>query len=411
MKISELLESIPLDERIASIESALLNYKDRDDIYISYSDLPKLGINPKTNYDTPAGIYCYPLKPMYPSVHGNTIPFAGDRRYVLVLQYNTGRVLEIGNYNEAEYQKDLQTLRTNIPNMFKISSEVFDDIVDDGENNARQKTPSGKLWNVTRLLALDWRGNGGPKSTAGWNKILRSLGFVGAEDQYGTGLIHPAEPTQAVWFTASAIKLIEVLPNIRKGVDRSGEIDREPSKIVDMPHATAQEQYRAISNSGKALKTLVNKRLLKRSVVVMYLRHNIPYRYKELVDAGYRFGDRINIYLLTHSPDLRSLLKAMLTYNQVSDAALIAAIQADHNIASNIVDILRYSNHPLSLPVITAALSTRDIEETKKVLISLGLGKIPVPPRLENTVRQKVGDDFWSAVSTIYNIKPADNTK
>ena len=161
MKISELLESIPLDERIASIESALLNYKDRDDIYISYSDLPKLGINPKTNYDTPAGIYCYPLKPMYPSVHGNTIPFAGDRRYVLVLQYNTGRVLEIGNYNEAEYQKDLQTLRTNIPNMFKISSEVFDDIVDDGENNARQKTPSGKLWNVTRLLALDWRGTGG----------------------------------------------------------------------------------------------------------------------------------------------------------------------------------------------------------------------------------------------------------
>ena len=82
-----------------SLVQALEPYKDKPDYFISFTDgfrskakmdyediksppLPKLGINPKTKYDTPAGIYAYPLKEMWKAIKDDSIPFASDRPFI-----------------------------------------------------------------------------------------------------------------------------------------------------------------------------------------------------------------------------------------------------------------------------------------------------------------------------------------
>jgi hypothetical protein len=49
MKINELLENLIINERYESIDVALEKYRDDADIFISYSNIPKLGINPQND--------------------------------------------------------------------------------------------------------------------------------------------------------------------------------------------------------------------------------------------------------------------------------------------------------------------------------------------------------------------------
>ena len=40
-------------------------YKNDPDVYISFTTIDKIGINPRSVYNTPNGIYCYPLREFY----------------------------------------------------------------------------------------------------------------------------------------------------------------------------------------------------------------------------------------------------------------------------------------------------------------------------------------------------------
>ena len=43
----------------------LEQYKDDPDVYISFTDISKIGINPRSDFNTPNGIYTYPLREMW----------------------------------------------------------------------------------------------------------------------------------------------------------------------------------------------------------------------------------------------------------------------------------------------------------------------------------------------------------
>ena len=55
-QIVETTSAVHLDEALTDIVDALRPYADQDDVFVSFSDIPKLGINPRTEYNTPAGI-------------------------------------------------------------------------------------------------------------------------------------------------------------------------------------------------------------------------------------------------------------------------------------------------------------------------------------------------------------------
>jgi len=234
MIVSELFEGVLLERRPDAI-SALAKYASDPDIYITFVDLPKVGINPQSTFNTPLGIYTYPLQAYWDTIRYGNIPFASERPYVYVLK-STGRVLELADYSKAAYEADLEKLhrlygqividRQHRASYSKNGEEFTDDqvwghFIDRSVNGARVintiTNPFGfALWVVTMSIA-DTISKSRNRRGVAWNSILRSLGYTGISDKAGQGIIHPNEPTQAVFLTKQAVRVVELIDNIRKG--------------------------------------------------------------------------------------------------------------------------------------------------------------------------------------------------
>jgi hypothetical protein len=108
-------------------------------------------------------------------------------------------------------KKEIQILKNDLTN---ISTGI--DFVIDVALKTAKATPAWQFWNVTR-----WIANGGTdpdKEYANdvgqnWNNILRKLGYCGFADKSGIGIIHKAEPIQAVFFSRNAFKFIDRIKN------------------------------------------------------------------------------------------------------------------------------------------------------------------------------------------------------
>ena len=104
-----------IDERHQDIVDALLPYSDRDDIFIHYTDIEKLGIFPESVHSTPLGVYGYPLNWMIGDVAMSNIPYASERKFVLVFQ-SFGNVPDASEkdakgYSTDMWAKDRQTIK------------------------------------------------------------------------------------------------------------------------------------------------------------------------------------------------------------------------------------------------------------------------------------------------------------
>lgn len=195
----------------------LKQYEHNPNAFVTFSTIPKLGINPKNTWGTPTGIYGYPL-----DMKKTISDFATDRPYALVFKpKNPERMLTFFEYdsNESFYQSDVEKLK----DYFQQKTGIIDDFLD-FEEYARKKakfnTPSAWLWNLTRLLAkaIEERStNTKTKSTFQWSQILYNiLGYEGAYDNEGIGLIHENEPFQAVFFRSDAVELLELINKTEK---------------------------------------------------------------------------------------------------------------------------------------------------------------------------------------------------
>tara|TARA_Y100001963_G_scaffold160236_1_gene269392 strand:+ start:6472 stop:8388 length:1917 start_codon:yes stop_codon:yes gene_type:complete len=75
-------------------------------------------------------------------------------------------------------------------------------------NDAHHKFPLGILWNITRSYTKQKTND-----MQGWSKIWRALGVGGVSDYTGKGMIHHAEPMQAVFFSRGMIDQVESFDN------------------------------------------------------------------------------------------------------------------------------------------------------------------------------------------------------
>ena len=201
-------------------------YKNDPTVFIRYTDLPKIGINPKYADETPAGIYGYPLKIMWnkvvkhdPDRSGDKyIPWKGNAAYVAVFR-EKGNVIDVADYNMEDLERDKKKL---IP-FFKKIIERFNysnpereiEFFKNWENEASKPLGNGigYLWNITRMLSSMVHGQG--KTSAKWTKILMMLGYDGFTDKTGIGRIHKNEPYQGVFFP-KGYQPLAIFPNKRK---------------------------------------------------------------------------------------------------------------------------------------------------------------------------------------------------
>ena len=186
-----------------------LDYMDTQAFTISaWININKLGINPKSKYNTPIGIYSYPLiEDILNKYENESLPFASDRKYVILFKSkNLNAVVHFSiQDNEKYYEQLLNNIKINpIFDKYKDKNKNFEKYIEQWKKDAKVQTYDGYFWNITRMIA-----NENPKI---WTYILRNLNIDGMVD-YGESIIHDNEPAQAVFFGKDKIEIIEVFEN------------------------------------------------------------------------------------------------------------------------------------------------------------------------------------------------------
>ena len=241
MKVHELFEkrSNPEMNPKQSLVDFLEPYKNRDDIYVHFTDIKKVGVNPKSQFFTPSGVYSYPLDIAWSKYDKLTkVPFAGNKKFVYILK-QTKPVFEFSDYSSSKWEKDKSKLISLFKNKkFKINEDSEDwyefsiyashnmidpedfnpdslsiqSLITIAEATRKLKTHSAKLWNTTKLISANGRSDPNPNI---WNKVLRDIGYGAVSDRRGKGIIHSNEPIQTLFLTPDAYKIVDVLERFK----------------------------------------------------------------------------------------------------------------------------------------------------------------------------------------------------
>ncbi len=230
-----------------SAYKALEPYKNNPDIYISFTEIKKIGIKPLSEYNTPNGVYTYPLKEFwkkygvdkYKSI-SKAAPFAGDRPYIFILKSKNKPIFiedMYKNYTSKDFDRDMKKIKDMYYEYAKKSNDIMEKDVPElfradmnlAINSAKDKNPVMSFWNFTKRISENITTLNRSKflsstsETQAWNNLLRRLGYTGFGDKSGRGYIHPSEPTQAVFLSRDAFDVIDMIEN------------REETSIITSP--------------------------------------------------------------------------------------------------------------------------------------------------------------------------------
>lgn len=225
--------------------------------FITFTSLHKVGINPKSKYKTPIGIYTYPLtEDIVSDIAAGQLPFAQDMPYASIVKPKDGASIlmhetdlgidamdyieklfskeavdagVIKNFNFRDINSELDrlefsedtpsshmldgiTLRSEWPILgsgakasrhFVLSRMPF---VKSLIRLAKKRTNSQMsiLWHATRAAA--------DEDPVSWNSLMRWLGFDVVYDN-NRGIIHRNEPKQAVFLHKAGLEVVETVKN------------------------------------------------------------------------------------------------------------------------------------------------------------------------------------------------------
>lgn len=162
-------------------------YKNKNDVYFSFTNIFKLGINPKTMWNTPVGIYTYPSNiskiPFFGTMVPNFVWFITPKKSTICLDFD--------NYTEHRYNDDLLKLSL----FFKKSFEPIDGTLFEKAKSVYQIINTSR-YNMTKNVGMT-------------HCLFNILGYDYVKDS-GHGIIHKNEKTQTVFVNPLSYDVLEV---------------------------------------------------------------------------------------------------------------------------------------------------------------------------------------------------------
>lgn len=233
------------------------NDSDPSSLYVTFTDVNKLGINPSTQYNTPNGVYCYPLwyiadrlqyatslvqaRPFPKNFVKNVIVFRLiDKSKVFNMKDDVPEYIKT-NISKLmkQYHKDfhnqsmfasLQRVTTIEDLWIKIYTYIKNEKFSDNGNKDNGNPP----YSIRVDNNLKYSNEARSALVA-----FRMLGIDGVVDD-GKGIIHPSEPTQAVFFNSRVLKIVGHL-NDDGNIDFKGvslpsvsDTEEEVEKFIEM---------------------------------------------------------------------------------------------------------------------------------------------------------------------------------
>lgn len=237
----------------------MLPYKEDEDVFISFTTVDKIGINPQTDYNTPAGIYTYPLKKAWKEYDVDGInsfrkfPFAQHSPYIYVLKIRESAKV-IRNINDPSVYTN-SNLKTDIDHLLDIypeectdliGSEVYQEwkeyneyngireylinLIKDYLNDEEEYHYGRIMWYFTHKLAETIVNSS--KASVKWNSILRNdLEYDVIIDFFG-GIIHRNEPLQAIFLTKTAFEVIDRVENKKHSIRQPEQYHGQEQKLI-----------------------------------------------------------------------------------------------------------------------------------------------------------------------------------
>lgn len=226
-----------LTDRMSSAFGFLSQFRpitgDLPNYFVTFTEIPKVGINPRSKYQTPLGIYTYPIVPQIVRAHTDkSLPFAGAENYISVVKAAVpeSAILwldDTGSY--SGYDRDHQKLLSFMMNGYGDGADVEGFLQRAGEAAYEPRDTQSRIWNETRWVASaeafmrgsnhvrsleeveNWldAGKDIPGVAVNWNYVLRKVLGYSAVVDLDTGTIHENEPLQAVFLSMDAIRLVD----------------------------------------------------------------------------------------------------------------------------------------------------------------------------------------------------------
>lgn len=198
-----------------STNDILLKYINEDGVYVTFTEINKVGINPTSEFDTPLGIYCYPIKEAYnyyvkrkgKKDFIQSLPFANKNPFFSIIkEKDSNKIIKNNIYTEEQLSEDFLKIKKIYKTKFNNSEDYFNYILKTQSKNIPYniKTPIAKIFYLTYRAAK--------KDPIKWNKMFRYLGYEGFVDP-GYSIIHENEPCQAVFFSVKNINVIGTYDN------------------------------------------------------------------------------------------------------------------------------------------------------------------------------------------------------
>jgi hypothetical protein len=229
-----------------STRDLLLKYADVEGTTVSFSPINKIGVHPKSNWDTPNGVYAYQIDEFKsaierakPHLVTSVFPFGETRPYIFILQSTYNNPLVLSNeINASLFNEQLK----QVLKMTNLRESVVNLIVTNaGENSG---TNSQELYTIVRQLCS--REYGRTSATNIMNKMLRRLGYDAVIDN-GSGVLYDSsEPIQIVYLTPKAYKILKSFHNDtlerwerHEYFGRDGRAQKPSIKVGDLVVITA----------------------------------------------------------------------------------------------------------------------------------------------------------------------------
>lgn len=206
---------------------------------------PQKSFNPKATWQTPVGIYYYPLSWAKDKIMVNDIPFAGNKKYVYIYHIkNLGKRLDV---SEAPYNGFLEralmwaTKNSDLAKALRdsgIRGDAYYKIINlysvRNTSSSSSMPPAGtvakffvgadeqELANKTFYIVNNML----DRNVARVTKYFISEGYEVLEDRNDTGTIHTDETTQGIYLTTSAVELLgSFLNRFRSGRNKPAHLN------------------------------------------------------------------------------------------------------------------------------------------------------------------------------------------
>lgn len=355
-------ENGPHEDVFSELKSIIEKYG-MEGIFINFTNTDKLGINPNNEYNTPTGVYCYPIRIVYdqvmypdPNQLGIKVPFAWSMKFINVFKAkNMNNVLILSKYNSAKWDEDIDKIKRDMAKNIEDSSrmnKIINDDINNAVKDASVQTVGGRFWNVTRWLSKTYRTYNSskyPNVVNNWTMIFRKiLGYSGVYDNEGKGIIHPAEPLQAVFFDVSSLQRIARVANRKKRLEAgSNEVQR--IKDASMKVKAVYEINRALRKVGHDLVGIyANKKYYSLTDFEYFKREPTALSYKfpsysDLMGAVNKSGTWKE--LLTNKKIMHKKIEVKLYFeDQLPSGWKLERMKLGSSIIINVSDLRKYAD-------------------------------------------------------------------